>query len=73
VVRPSPNAEDFYLMNRTESCYQKPSRMATLHSPKESGKPISYPARVRMADGSEKTITRREYKQWRKSRKADRA
>ena len=59
-------------MNKTESCYQKADRTVTLHAPAVADTPIRYPVKVRTESGTEKTISRREYKRWRKERKRSR-
>lgn len=56
-------------MNKTESCYEKRDRSCTLYSPSVDGTPIKRPVRLKMASGEEKTITRQEYKRWRKEQK----
>lgn len=59
-------------MNKTESCYARPTRTVTVHSPKVMGTPIRMPVKVRTESGAEKTISRREYKRWRKEQKRSR-
>lgn len=51
-------------MNRTESCYQKPTKTVTIHSPSVAGQPLRERVVMKTASGEEKTVSRKAYKRW---------